>query len=87
MPTLQGTPVLDRCNQGRNFKRNLATAPLIKAFVEQCGTHQAGPVEATATDVKTVLKCMLPYVFEPVDGEFVAFGLTFCNSDFGAGRR
>lgn len=72
--------------QGRNFKRNLSTAPLLKAFVEECGALGAGPIKAVNTDIKTILQCMLPYVFEPVKGEFVALGLTFENSDFGAGK-
>jgi len=72
--------------QGANYKRSLATAPLLRAFIEQCAKHNAAPVEAVTTAVKTILKCMMPYVFEPVDGEFVALGATFLNSDFGAAR-
>lgn len=72
--------------QGRNFGRTLATAPLLKTFVEECGRWKAGPVEGHTTDVATMLKCAMPYIFEPVKGEFVAFGVAFANSDFGAGK-
>ena len=69
----------------QSYNPFLVTPPLIRAFIETCAQFDAGPVEAHVSDIKIVLKCMLPYVFEPVDGEFVAFGCTFANSDFGAG--
>lgn len=72
--------------QSRNFGRVLATAPLLKTFVEQCGNFKAGPVDAKSSDVVVTLKCCMPYVFEPVTGEFVAFGVSFKNSDFGAAK-
>ncbi len=72
--------------QGRSFGRNMATAPLLRTFVEHCAKYQAGPVEASTSDLMTTLKCVLPYVFEPIAGEFVAFGAAFSNSDFGVGK-
>ena len=72
--------------QGKNFKRSLKTADLLRVFIEECAGYRAAPVEAWTTDVKTTIKCVLPFVFEPIPGEFVAFGETFGNSDFGAGR-
>jgi hypothetical protein len=72
--------------QGRSFGRNLATAPLLRAFVEECGVHAAGPIDAKASATVTTLKCAMPYVFEPVAGEFIAFGVSFKNSDFGAAK-
>ena len=62
------------------------TAPLLRTFIESCALHEAGPTEAQTNDVRCFIKCVLPVVFEPVDNEFVAFGVTFSNSDFGAGR-
>jgi hypothetical protein len=67
------------------FNPHLTTAHLIKPFIEACADHQAGPVEAHTSDVRVTLKCCMPYIFEPYAGEFVAFGSTFSNSDFGAG--
>jgi len=70
----------------RRYNRNLSTGPMLRTFLETCAQHGAGAVEAHTSDVKTTLKCVLPQVFEPIEGEFVAFGITFTNSDFGAGR-
>lgn len=70
----------------RSFNRKLLTLPLLKAFINTCYEFQAAPIDAQISDTRSWLKCMMPLVFEPVEGEFVAFGLTFSNSDFGAGR-
>lgn len=70
----------------QNYNRKLMTAPLLRTFIEHCRSHHAGPVETSATDVRVRVKYMLPIVFEPVDGEYVSFGVTFSNSDFGAAR-
>jgi hypothetical protein len=69
----------------RSFNRNLNTATSLKAFIESCALHGAGPIAGDTTLVRTRLKCVLPQVFEPVPGEFVAFGVHYSNSDFGDG--
>lgn len=70
----------------RRFNRHLASAPLLRAFLGATQDVNAFPMEATATDVKLALKCYLPYIFEPVQGEYVCLGVEWTNSDFGAGR-
>lgn len=70
----------------KRFNRHLASAPLLRAFLAATREVDAFPFEATATDVKLALKCYLPYVFEPVKGEYVCLGVEWANSDFGAGR-
>lgn len=70
----------------QNYNRKLTTAPLLRSFIEECRALYAGPVAVTATDVRVRVQYMLPYVFEPVDGEFVSFGAAFGNSDFGCGK-
>lgn len=70
----------------QNYNRKLTTAPLLRSFIEECRAQHAGPVSVTATDVRVYVQYMLPYVFEPVDGEFVSFGVAFGNSDFGCGK-
>ncbi len=70
----------------RRFNRYLASAPLLRAFLTATEAVGAFPMEATATDVKLALKCYLPYVFEPVQGEYVCLGVQWANSDFGAAR-
>jgi len=70
----------------RSFNRHLASAPLLRAFIASCGQMGAKPVEAGASPIHFSLKCFLPYVFEPVDGEFLSVGCGWANSDFGSGR-
>lgn len=70
----------------RSFNRHLASLPLLRGFVYACGQVNARPVEATTSPVSFSLKSFLPFVFEPVEGEFIAFGASWSNSDFGAGR-
>lgn len=69
----------------RSYNRNLNTAVSLRTFLEACAQHDAGPYEASSTSVRTRLKCVQPHVYEPVPGEFVAFGVAYGNSDFGAG--
>lgn len=70
----------------RRFNRHIASAPLLRAFLESCAASGACPVDAVTSDVKLALKCMLPHVYEPVKGQFVCVGVEWANSDFGAGR-
>jgi hypothetical protein len=66
----------------RNFKR-FDTAPLLLAFIKECSKYGAVPTSAHYMEVRTHLRMVLPYVFEPVPGEAVAFGATFTSGDFG----
>lgn len=70
----------------RRFNRHIASAPLLRAFIETCMAVGAMPFDSTASDIKVALKCLLPHVFEPVPGEFICIGVEWSNSDFGAGR-
>ena len=70
----------------RRFNRHIASKPLLRAFIETCSQVGAMPFDATASDIKVALKCLLPHVFEPVKGEFLCIGVEWSNSDFGAGR-
>lgn len=70
----------------RSFNRHLASLPLLRGFMVGCNEVGARPIEATTSAVRFSLKCFLPHIFEPVDGEFVTFGVTWSNSDFGSGR-
>ena len=69
----------------RSYNRKLMTATSLKAFLEACSEFRAGPMEASSTSVRVRFQCVIPIVFEPVENEFVAFGVSFGNSDFGAG--
>jgi hypothetical protein len=70
----------------RKFNRWLASEPLLDAFLFACDMNNVVPVEAVASDIRLSLKCVLPFIFEPVPGEFICFGINWTNSDFGAGR-
>lgn len=65
--------------------RRLDSAPVVEAFVKQTMEYGAVPVQARCLDTKFFIKSVLPGVFEPVDGEFVALGITLHNSDYGDG--
>lgn len=70
----------------QNYNRKLSTAPLLRSYIEACRELGAGPVSVQATDVRVYVQYMLPYVFEPIDGDYVSFGVAFGNSDFGCGK-
>jgi hypothetical protein len=70
----------------RRFNRHIASAPLLRSYLEVCAEVGALPFDAVASDIKVALKCLLPYIFEPVKGEFLCVGVEWSNSDFGAGR-
>lgn len=70
----------------RRYNRHLASAPLLRAFIEGCQHHEARPIESTSTAVRVALKYLLPKVFEAFPGEYVCLGSEWANSDFGAGR-
>lgn len=70
----------------RKYNRRLASAPLLRAFVDACQAVGARPIEATSSPVRVSLKCLLPTVIEAFPGEFVCFGTEWTTSDFGAAR-
>jgi hypothetical protein len=70
----------------RRYNRQVASAPLLRAFSEGCRKHGARAIEATVTPVRASLKCLLPAVFEAFPGEYICIGAEWVNSDFGAGK-
>lgn len=70
----------------RRFNRHLASAPLLRAFVDECFAAGAKPVEASSSPVRNALKCLLPTVFEAFPGEYIGLGVEWSNSDFGSGK-
>jgi hypothetical protein len=68
------------------YNRHLASAPMLRTFVDNCRAAGARPIDAISTDVRISLKYLMPKVFEAFPGENVCFGTEFGNSDFGAGR-
>lgn len=70
----------------RVFKRHLASAPLLRAYVNACNASNLVPFAAEYSPINSSLRCVLPLVFEPFDGEFVGVGISWSNSDFGGER-
>lgn len=70
----------------QSYNRHLLSLPLLRAFIDVCAEVGASPVRALVGDTKIGLQCYLPYVFEILRKDFVAFGVWFGNSDFGDGR-
>lgn len=70
----------------RRYNRHLASAPLLRAFTDQCRSEGARPIEALNTPVRSALKTLLPTVFEAFPGEYICLGVEWSNSDFGSGK-
>jgi hypothetical protein len=70
----------------RRYNRHLASAPLLRSFIDQCKAEGARPIEATSSPVRHALKCLIPKVFEAFPGEHVCIGIEWSNSDFGAAK-
>lgn len=68
-----------------NRYRRIDSRPLVDAFAKVCKEVGALPYEGYATDTKIAIQSIIPKVFEPIDGEFMAYGVSFENSDFGNG--
>lgn len=88
----QHTKFLHRIVQGellgvlsRNYNRKMGTAAMLRPFLEECAREGAKPISAQKDRLRVTLQCALPVVFEPVPKEFVAFGVIYSNSDYGAG--
>ena len=67
------------------FPRHLLSKDMFRGFVHNCNQMGAHPIEGSSSDLRFSLKCALPYVFEPIPGEFFGFGVELSNSDFGTG--
>lgn len=70
----------------RRYNRHLASAPLLRAFIDACEAQDAVPIEAQSSPVRVSLKFLLPDVFEAFPGEYIGIGSEWSNSDFGAGK-
>ena len=70
----------------RSYGIHLATNPLLPRFLDDCAAQRAVPIDCTASDVRVSVTCALPYVQEVSPGQYLALGLSFHNSDFGAGK-
>lgn len=65
--------------------RRIDSRPLIDAFAAESQSLGLVPFEGYALDTTVRIRGILPTVFEPYPGEYIAFGLQWKNSDFGVG--
>lgn len=70
----------------QSYNRHLLSATMLQPFLAAIKEVNVQPAKATVTDMRVHLQCYLPYVFEPIPGEFVALGTAWSNSDFGQGK-
>jgi len=68
----------------RYFRRDILSYPILSNFLKQAGELKAFPVIGANSGIRIWIKCILPEVFEPYPGEFIAFGVELSHSDFGA---
>jgi hypothetical protein len=67
--------------------RRLDVRPLVESLVStSVSGYGAVPIDAHVLETSFHMKLVLPRIFEPITNEVGVFGLTFRNSDFGAGR-
>src|SRR5690606_24103047 len=65
--------------------RRLDSRPLLDAFLNAATKLGAVPFEGRGSDVRTSLRMVIPTVQEPTPGECLVWGLSWTNSDYGAG--
>jgi hypothetical protein len=65
--------------------RRLDALPLADSFLRAANSVGAVPTQAILSAVRVAMRAVIPTIFEIVPGEFVVFGLSWGNSDFGRG--
>lgn len=70
----------------QSYNRHLLSATMLQPFLAAIRSVGVEPAKATVTDMRVHLQCYLPYVFEPIPGEYIAMGTSWSNSDFGQGK-
>ncbi|KKN57369.1 hypothetical protein LCGC14_0562750 [marine sediment metagenome] len=59
--------------------------PVLDKLIASASKAGALVVDGATSAIRSNLKFVLPTIFEPVPGEFVVWGLSWTNSDFGRG--
>ena len=70
----------------QSYNRHLVSTAVLQPFLAACKEVGLQPAKATVSDMKVHLQTYLPFAFQPVQGEFVAIGTCWTNSDFGEGK-
>ncbi len=69
----------------RRYALHLSTIPLLYRFNEYAREFDAKPIGADWSDVRFQLHTALPHVYTPFRDQNILVGMSFFNSDFGAG--
>jgi hypothetical protein len=80
----QGEGLQARAVLSDKFRR-LDTRPMLDAFIGAATAIKAVPYEGVASDLRASVRAVIPTIYEPVPGEAIVFGLSWTNSDYGAG--
>lgn len=67
------------------YALHLSTDPLLHRFDSYAIELGAKPIGATWSDVRVNLEVALPFVYQPFADQHLLIGLSFFNSDYGAG--
>lgn len=65
--------------------RRLDSGPFIESFIKACDDVSALPYQGYTSDTRVSIQAIIPRVYEPLKNEYMAYGVTFENSDFGNG--
>lgn len=65
--------------------RRIDCRPVLETLITAATKAGALVVNGSASDTRASIKIVMPEVLEAVPGEFVAYGLSWTNSDFGKG--
>jgi len=65
--------------------RRLDSRPVLDALMGAAKDNGALLVDGYSGDVKVCAKFIVPRILEPVPGEFMVFGVSWSNSDYGCG--
>ena len=85
------TKLLTRSYKGQirgvlsNKFRRLDSRPLLESAAKAFQAIGAVPIEGIGTDTRIAIKAVVPTIYEPAPGEFMAFGVSWQNSDYGNG--
>jgi len=69
----------------RRYALHLSTTPLIDRFMDYCEEQGALPIDATWSDTRMQVQCAMPHLYQPFPRQNIVIGMSFFNSDFGAG--
>jgi hypothetical protein len=65
--------------------RRIDARPIADTLIGEAKSAGAIVTDAVISDVKVEMKFIVPQVFEPSPGEFLVFGFSWGNSDYGCG--